>query len=180
MTPRGHVGLQQLPGLGIGHFDRFALGVLLIAIEAAAVLLAKPLVLIHQVGRLREVHGEAIRIAGRHHIRGVDSDIDADDIQQVGGAHGPTPGLHHSIELLKIGAVPHQQIEAGKIGKKDAVDQKAIAVIDHHGFLAHAYDMGNTPGNTDIGGLLASHHFHQGHGVDRVEKMQPTEVLRPL
>ena len=117
----------------------------------------------------------------RHHVTGMVTGVDADHIQQVGGAHRPAKlFLHYLVDGGEVGAIGDQLVEAEEVGEQHPVDEEARAVVDHYRGLAHGGGVGHHAVDGFIGGLLAADDLHQWHAVHRVEEVHAAEVLRAL
>ncbi len=174
-------GGQQLVTGGVSHLLRLALLVLLVGVEALAVLLTEAVHFVHHVDGGATFLAHACREALRHHVTGMVTGIDADYVQQVGGAHRPAKLLlHHLVDGSEVGAIGDQLVEAEEVGEQHPVDEEARAVVDHHRGLAHRGGVGHHAVDGFIGCLLAADDLHQRHAVHRVEEVHAAEVLRAL
>jgi hypothetical protein len=105
--------------------------------------------------------------------------VEPDHVGEVRRSHGPAERLHGAIHFDEIRAVEDQLRESQQVSREQAVHQEARAVPDDDRRLAEGQGIADGCRERRIAGASATNHLDQRHHRDRIEEMQPDELLWP-
>src|SRR2546423_14450072 len=105
-------------------------------------------------------------------VGNIDSDIDADFVDQSQRTHGHSPVRNRPVNLLRVNARLQKADCINEIWKQHSVHQKARAIADDHWNFCNLARESECAFNRLIGRLGTDNYFNQFHSAHRIEKMQ--------
>ncbi len=112
------------------------------------------------------------------YLRNVQSDIDADTVDEFDGAHRHTESLGRLVDRGEWHAFFGQMHRLGHVRRENSIDNEPWCTVAFEWHLADALDEGEPEVQRRLIRISAANDFDQRQLRDRVEKVQPVEPPR--
>mmetsp|Transcript_56352 Transcript_56352/g.123234 ORF Transcript_56352/g.123234 Transcript_56352/m.123234 type:complete len:330 (+) Transcript_56352:234-1223(+) len=144
-------------------------------LQSESALLAKP------VGELiRSVVGLGLLVHITSRLTLLPEELQAHQIAQCHGSHGHAKGRGGLIDLLDGGALLCHHLRFARIRRQHAIAHEAIAVADHHSFLANDLGHLHAGGEGLDGGFAGANVLQKLHDIGRREEVGTHDSARIL